>query len=186
MKKLVVLIIVLFVGIASGFCLVLAPQIQKEQLSVWPDKDNDNTEKTDVENANPLYMSFSHQDTFYNESIQIEITCKDKEAEIYYTLDGSTPDKTDTKYKSAINIKSGSEVKATTIKAIAIKGEDQSAVQTKSYITGKEVFERFDDSTYVFVLSSDPYNLYDYYYGVCVEGYIRDQWLENEYCIRYC
>ncbi len=181
MKKLVVLIIVLFVGIASGFCLVLAPQIQKEQLSVWPDKDNDNTEKTDVENANPLYMSFSHQDTFYNESIQIEITCKDKEAEIYYTLDGSTPDKTDTKYKSAINIKSGSEVKATTIKAIAIKGEDQSAVQTKSYITGKEVFERFDDSTYVFVLSSDPYNLYDYYYGVCVEGYIRDQWLENEY-----
>ncbi|MDE6724908.1 MAG: CotH kinase family protein, partial [Ruminiclostridium sp.] len=73
------------------------------------------------------------------------------------------------------------EVKATTIKAIAISGGEKSAVQTKSYITGREVFNRFDDSTYVFVLSSDPYNLYDYYYGVCVEGYLRDEWLKNEY-----
>ncbi|HBH95571.1 MAG TPA: spore coat protein CotH [Ruminococcaceae bacterium] len=180
MKKVIVLIIVLVVGIAASLCLVFAPRMQKEQPSVLPGGEDD-TEKTDVEGTDPLFLSFSHQDTFYDEPIQIEITCKDEEAEIYYTLDGSTPDKTDTKYKGAINIKSGAEVKATTIKAIAIKSGEQSAVQTKSYVTGKKVFERFDDSTYVFVLSSDPYNLYDYYYGVCVEGYIRDQWLKTEY-----
>lgn len=179
MKKIVVLITVLVIGIAAAFCLVFLPQLQKEQPSVLPDKEN--PVKTEEENTDPLYMTFSHQDTFYSEAIQVEITCKDDGAEIYYTLDGSTPDKTDKKYKNAISIKSGSEVKATTIKAIAIKGEEKSAVQTKSYVTGKGVFDRFDDSTYVFVLSSDPYNLYDYYYGVCVEGYIRDQWLENEY-----
>lgn len=182
MKKLIVLIIILIVGIAAALCLIFIPQMQVEQPSVLPDseKNEDDKKQEEVNNA-PLYLTFSHQDTFYSEAIQVEITCKDSEAEIYYTLDGSTPDKTDTKYKGAIPIKSGSEVKATTIKAISFKGSEQSEVQTKSYVTGRDVFERFDDSTYVFVLSSDPYNLYDYYYGVCVEGYVRDQWLENEY-----
>lgn len=179
MKKIIVLITVLVIGIASALCLVFLPQLQKEQPSVLPDAED--PVKTEVENTDPLYMTFSHQDTFYNESIQVEITCKDENAVIYYTLDGSTPDNTDTRYNGAISVKAGSEVKATTIKAIAINGGEKSAVQTKSYITGREVFDRFDDSTYVFVLSSDPYNLYDYYYGVCVEGYIRDEWLKNEY-----
>ncbi len=179
MKKIIVLITVLVIGIAAALCLVFSPQLQKEQPSVLPDAED--PVKTEEENTDPLYMTFSHQDTFYNESIQVEITCKDENAVIYYTLDGSTPDNTDTRYNGAIAVKSGSEVKATTIKAIAVSGEEKSAVQTKSYVTGKEVFDRFDDSTYVFVLSSDPYNLYDYYYGVCVEGYIRDEWLKNEY-----
>ncbi len=180
MKKNIVLIIVLFLGLAASVSLVLFPQLQREQPSIIEDKENSDN-KNQEEITDPLYMSFSHQDTFYNEPIQVEISCKDTEAEIYYTLDGSTPDNTDIKYKGPIPVKSGSEVKATTIKAIAIKGGEKSKVQTKSYVTGSEVFERFDDSTYVFVLSSDPYNLYDYYYGVCVEGYVRDQWLENEY-----
>lgn len=182
MKKLIVLIIILVVGIAAALCLIFIPQMQVEQPSVLPDSENkeENNKQEEIDN-NPLYLTFSHQDTFYSEAIQVEITCKDSEAEIYYTLDGSTPDKTDTKYKGAIPVKSGSEVKATTIKAIAVKGDEQSEMQTKSYVTGRDVFERFDDSTYIFVLSSDPYNLYDYYYGVCVEGYLRDQWLENEY-----
>ena len=179
MKKIIVLITVLAIGIAAALCLVFLPQLQKEQPSVLPDAED--PVKTEEENTDPLYMTFSHQDTFYNEQIQVEITCKDENAVIYYTLDGSTPDNTDTRYNNAITVKAGSEVKATTIKAIAISGEEKSAVQTKSYVTGSEVFDRFDDSTYVFVLSSDPYNLYDYYYGVCVEGYIRDEWLKNEY-----
>lgn len=181
MKKLVILIIILLVGITASFCLVFFPDLQEKQADALPNEDGETNKDDEEESKDPLHLSFSHKDTFYAETIQVEIICKDSEAEIYYTLDGSTPDKTDKKYNGAITVKSGRNVNATTIKAIAIKGEDSSELHTKSYVTGKNVFDRFDDSTYVFVLSSDPYNLYDYYYGVCVEGHIRDQWLENEY-----
>ena len=52
---------------------------------------------------------------------------------------------------------------------------------TKSYVVGNDVFDRFSEDTYVFVLSADPHDLYDYNDGIAVEGKIRDDWLENEY-----
>lgn len=178
MKKIIVLIIVTLVGIAASAGLVLFPQLQAEQQSVLRDDENVLPESA---SSDPLYMTFSHTDTFYDETIQVEITCKNSNAEIYYSLDGSTPDSSSRKYTGPITVKSGSTVSATTIKAVAINGNETSEMQTKSYITGKDVFDRFDESTYIFVLSTDPYNLYDYYYGVCTEGYVRDQWLETEY-----
>ncbi|MCM1054073.1 MAG: CotH kinase family protein [Bacteroides sp.] len=178
MKKVIVLAIVITVGIAAGIGLVLFPQLQEEQQSVLRDDENVLPEAV---SSDPLYLAFSHTDTFYDETIPVEITCKDSSAEIYYSLDGSTPDASSKKYTEPIIVKAGNTVSATTIKAVAISGNETSELQTKSYVTGKNVFERFDESTYIFVLSTDPYNLYDYYNGVCVEGYVRDQWLENEY-----
>ena len=178
MRKIIVLIVVILIGIAAGAGLVLFPQLQEEQQSVLRDDENVLPEPV---SSDPLYMTFSHTDTFYDKTIEVEITCKNSSAEIYYSLDGSTPDSSSKKYTGPITVKSGGTVNATTIKAVAINGNETSELQTKSYITGKDVFERFDESTYIFVLSTDPYNLYDYYNGVCVEGYVRDQWLENEY-----
>ncbi len=130
---------------------------------------------------NALPITFSHTDTFYDEDISVELSAKDKNAEIYYTTDGSDPTEKSSLYKKAINIRAGNNVGATTIKAVA-KGEDGlSEVVTKSYVTGKDVFERFDENTYVFVLSADPYDLYDYTDGIAVAGKIRDDWLNNEY-----
>ena len=180
MKKIIIFGLIIAVGIAAGVGLLLFPEFQEDQPSVLPEDDSENTEEEES-STDPLHLSFSHNDTFYSETINVAITCKDSDAEIYYTLNGATPDSTSAKYTEPIAVKSGNNVSATTIKAVAIKGSESSEMRTKSYITGKDVFERFDDSTYIFVLSTDPYNLYDYYYGVAVEGYIRDQWLENEY-----
>lgn len=178
MKKIFIFTIIILVGAAAAIGLIFFPDIQEEQPSVLTQEQQD-TDKNIPDD--PLALFFSHNDTFYAENIDVEITCADENAEIYYTLDGATPDASSIKYIGAIPIKAGNAVNATTIKAVALNNGESSQVQTKSYVTGKNVFERFDEGTYVFVLSSDPYNLYDYYYGVCVEGYLRDQWLENEY-----
>lgn len=180
MKKIIIFALIIVVGITAGAGLIFFPDIQEEQPSVLQEDDNE-TSEDEITSPDPLYISFSHNKTFYNEAINVELTCKDADAEIYYTLNGATPDSSSAKYTGSIPIKSNNTISATTIKAIAIKDGESSEMRTKSYITGRDVFERFDDSTYVFVLSTDPYNLYDYYYGVAVEGYIRDQWLENEY-----
>ena len=68
MKKIIVLITVLAIGIAAALCLVFLPRLQKEQPSVLPDAED--PVKTEEENTDPLYMTFSHQDTFYNEQIR--------------------------------------------------------------------------------------------------------------------
>lgn len=184
MRKLIVLLTVLVLGIGASVCLIFFPQFQEKQPDKLTPSDEDKPQQNvnNTEESNdPLGLSFSHADTFYSETIQVEITCRDSEAKIYYTLDGSVPDKSGKEYREAITVKSGGKVTATTIKAIAVKGNESSEPVTKSYVTGNKVFDRFDDSTYIFVLSTDPYNLYDYNYGVCVEGYVRDQWLKNEY-----
>lgn len=180
MKKVIIFALIIVVGITAGAGLIFFPDIQEKQPSVLQEDDSE-TSEDEITSSDPLYISFSHDKTFYSEAINVELTCKDADAEIYYTMNGATPDSSSTKYTGPIPIKSNNTVSATTIKAVAIKGSESSEVRTKSYITGRDVFDRFDDSTYVFVLSTDPYNLYDYYYGVAVEGFIRDQWLENEY-----
>ena len=65
--------------------------------------------------------------TFYGAQ-SVEITCATDGAEIYYTLDGSVPTSSSTKYTTAISI---SETK--TLKAIAIKGENSSSVSEATY-----------------------------------------------------
>lgn len=59
-------------------------------------------------------------------SYSVEITCATDEAKIYYTLDGEDPTESDTEYTQAIEL-----TKTTTVKAIAVKGADQSRVVTK-------------------------------------------------------
>lgn len=178
MKKIIILAAVLLVGIAASAGLIMFPELQTEPQTVLKDDENQLPEPVSTDS---LYMTFSHPDTFYDKTIEVEITCADGGAEIYYSLDGSTPDKNSKRYTKPITVKAGNTVTATTVKAVAVNGNETSELQTKSYVTGKNVFDRFDDSTFIFVLSTDPYNLYDYNYGVCVEGYVRDQWLENEY-----
>jgi hypothetical protein len=68
--------------------------------------------------------------TFFGEA-EVSIS-GEEDASIYYTLDGTEPTASSTLYTEAFKIK-----ETTTVKAIAIKGEDTSYVATKVFTAGK-------------------------------------------------
>lgn len=85
-----------------------------------------------VDMSKPATPEFSVAAGTYTEAQSIELSCATEGAKIYYTTDGSTPDNTSTEYTgSAISL---SERGTYTIKAIAIKGEDASAVAEATYV----------------------------------------------------
>lgn len=170
MKKIIVLIIVIILGIASYIGLEYYDDFQV-QLS-----------QTFVEEAvdESLSVLFSKNKSFYSEDIEVELTSNAADAVIYYTTDGNDPDVTSKKYSEPIKISAKSKANATTIKAIAVTSEETSEIFIKSYVTGKGIENRFSDETLIFVLSTDEYNLYDYYYGVATEGFKRDEYLNSD------
>ena len=80
--------------------------------------------------------TFTPADETFSGSTEVTISCATTGAEIYYTLDGSVPSKTNgTKFTSAIKLES-----TTTIKAIAVKdGAKPSEIVTKKYTNGSAV-----------------------------------------------
>ena len=81
--------------------------------------------------SNIATPTFSPAGGRYAEAQTVTINCATNGASIYYTLDGSTPSASSTPYTSALTI---SETK--TVKAIAIKDGEQSAVATVTYTIG--------------------------------------------------
>lgn len=98
--------------------------------------------------------AFSVPGGAYLSNQSVELTCVTDGASIYYTLDGSDPDDTKTLYESAISV-----TETTTIKAIAIKGADQSNIVSATYTFPEEVADlaafiaKADKENYVRVLS---------------------------------
>lgn len=64
----------------------------------------------------------------YDEAQSVTISCATGGATIYYTTDGSTPTSGSTAYSTAVNVNT-----SMTLKAIAIKGVDESAVASATY-----------------------------------------------------
>ncbi len=190
MKKLIILLsIILAVGAVSIFMLDNYADMQKKLPTSFEELKNDDdalsgdedTQASDLSLTDQPAVKFSHKGTFYSETIEVELSCDDENAVIYYTINGNDPDTDDKKYTAPIKISAKSEVTATTIKALAVTDGKKSDTVVKSFITGRNVNERFTDDTLIFVLSSDEYNLYDYYYGIAVEGYLRDKYMNEEY-----
>jgi len=68
-------------------------------------------------------------DENFGETVSVTLSCTTADADIYYTLDGSTPTKNSTKYTQALQISAN-----TTVKAIAVKENwADSDVLTKNY-----------------------------------------------------
>ncbi len=175
MKKVIILIIVAAIGIASFIGLEYFSDYQVELSQSFIE------ESSAVMDMNaPLTILFSKNKTFYSDNIEVELKANREDAVIYYTLDGNDPTVDSKKYTSPIKISARTKVNATTVKAIAVTSDEKSEICLKSYITGKDVENRFDDETLVFVLSTDEYNLYDYYYGVATEGFKRDEYLNSD------
>lgn len=64
----------------------------------------------------------------FTSTVAVKITCATDGAEIFYTLDGTEPTKDATKYTAEFELNA-----TTTVKAIAIKGDDKSSVATKTF-----------------------------------------------------
>lgn len=184
MKRFVILAALLVAGAAAAVVYAALP---KETVMVALEEDEDGSPvlvqvaqtaaQENAENEKAVKsVSFSLEAGFYSENISVELSAA-KGAEIYFTMDGSDPDENSTLYTAPIEINATSTVNATTIKAIATANGEKSEIATRSFVVGKDVAERFDDETLVFVLSTDPYNLYDYEYGIAVPGKIYDDYV---------
>jgi len=165
MKRYFFTIIVLIVGILSII-----------GMKYFPDNN-----RLSTQSAENTAVSFSHNENFYDEDINVELFTADKNAQIYYTINGENPTTDGKLYTSAIKLKVGRDAAAHTIKA-AVKSKNAfSDVITKSYVLCSDFNSRFSDETLIFVLSTDPDNFYDYEKGIATKGKIYDLWLENEY-----
>ena len=101
---------------------------------------------------------------------------------IYYTLDGSIPGFESGFYEDPIVFTATDEVQSCVLRS---RSYDESTgewgdlfTRTYFYADSMETLkDRF--STYIVCLTSDPYNLYDYEYGIMVEGKIRDEYVNS-------
>lgn len=182
MKRLIILGAVAALGVVSAVMFTLFPP-QDVQVIAEVAEDGEMT-VTETVKEQPQTISdrvgFSLPSGFYSENISVELTVEGDQ-QIYFTTDGSDPKpESGNVYTQPIEINATSEVRASTIKAAAA-AEDGTlgAVYTVSYVIGQDVDSRFDDDTLVFVLSTDPYNLYDYEYGIAVPGKIYDDYVKE-------
>ncbi|MGN1109663.1 MAG: CotH kinase family protein, partial [Oscillospiraceae bacterium] len=182
MKRLIILGAVAALGVVSAVMYTLFPP-QDVQVIAEVAEDGEMT-VTETVKEQPQTISdrvgFSLPSGFYSENISVELTAEGDQ-QIYFTTDGSDPKpESGNVYTQPIEINATSEVRASTIKAAAA-GEDGTlgAVYTVSYVIGQDVDSRFDDDTLVFVLSTDPYNLYDYEYGIAVPGKVYDDYVKE-------
>ncbi|MCL2099012.1 MAG: CotH kinase family protein [Oscillospiraceae bacterium] len=140
--------------------------------------------KVKTARTDPFDLQFSHKNYFYTENIYVSITGAIEEAVIYYTTNGSEPQKGlisqhNRKYTGEpVLIKTADANSPTVLKAAAFLTDGtKSGTLTHTYFVSPAINSRFDENLYIFSVSSDPYNLYDYDYGILVEGRLRGEWL---------
>ena len=148
------------------------------------------------------YVGFSLDSGFYDKTQKVSLSCNVEGAEIYYTLDGSTPTKDSKLYKGEItvsrklytqnvlaaqkNTSAGNKYipdysvdKGTVIRAIAYLPDG-----TTTPIAHATYFIALDREKYgnvpVISLITDFDNLYDYETGIYVLGKTHDDWLAED------
>lgn len=137
--------------------------------------------ETNITERQPVRISapvFSLTEFFYDENITLEITYTNDygDYQIYYTTNGTEPTKGSDLYTKPIEIEC---TRTETVYPFIVRAlhEDGtwSDITYHTIIIGKFVkLDRFN--TLVISLKSDPYNLYDYEYGILIEGKLRDEW----------
>ena len=103
-------------------------------------------------------ITISLSSGFYQSPVSIILSAGD--SKIYYTLDGKDPNENSTLYTGQISI-----TKTSVLKAISYKD---------NYAPGKVVHSTYfineNSELPVISISSDPYNLFDYNYGIYADG----------------
>lgn len=106
--------------------------------------------------------SFSLQAGFYNSSQTLSLIPPTPAGLIRYTLDGKDPDQSCALYTGPLSIDSTTVVRARTYSTNPL--ELPSQIITNTYFINETI------DLPVVSLTSDPYNLFDYYYGIYVFG----------------
>lgn len=190
MKRFIILAALAMIGAVSAFVIIRHPY-EPMEVTAQPTEDGgvemvpvtsaastSETPDAETDEKRSLFVTYSIPSAFYDENISVELFA-DNGADIYFTLDGSDPDTNSERYSGAIDINAGTDTEAVTIKALAVRGDEKSEIFTRSYVVGQNVRERFSEDTLIFVLSTDPYNLYDYEYGIAVPGKIYDDYVKE-------
>ena len=103
-------------------------------------------------------VSVSIPGGFYSSTVSVVLSAGD--SKIFYTLDSSDPDSNSNQYSSPIIIESTTVLKANSVKA--------------NYLPSPPIHHTYfineDSDIPVVSLSTDPYNLFDYNYGIYADG----------------
>ena len=89
-------------------------------------------EKTTGEDTTVAAPVIAPEGGYVTSDPTVTITCPTSDAEIHYTIDGSEPTASSTKYENAFSI-TFSDTTPITVKAIAVKGEKKSEVVTTTF-----------------------------------------------------
>ena len=179
MKRFIILGGVVLLGGFSALMYTLFPPAEMQLNADVADDGEVSVSETEKDISETDRVTFSLPSGFYSENISLELSADS--GTVYFTTDGSDPvPGTSQLYTQPIEINSTPEVRASTVKALSVLSDGtEGSIYTVSYVTGQDVDERFSKDTLVFVLSTDPYNLYDYEYGIAVPGKIYDDYVRE-------
>lgn len=204
MKKLHICLMLLTVS-SAWLMTSCAETAQPAPESAETDPADSAADKT-AEPENPFDaegMHFSAKSGFYDAAFHLSITAAEG-TEIYYTLDGSTPDTGSLRYTAPIAITdrspedntlsmqtgiaqpSGEEKdflpkkpvdKATVVRAVAVdKNGAESGVVSNTYFVGFGEKAAYYQNTQIISLITDADNLFDYETGIYMTGKKYDDW----------
>ena len=106
-----------------------------------------------------VFLEFSEQYSWHDEGFELELYSN--EAKVYYTTDGSRPDRYSKRYRSPIKI-----TKTQVIRAVAYQGRRKSKIIGHTYFIGEE-----ETNFPTVSLMLNPNQLFDPEYGLFMEGY---------------
>ena len=148
-------------------------------------------------------LTFSLASGFYEYPMPLKITCDNKKAVIYYTLDGSVPDENSLRYDGTITLMWSNEreealTKITgitagetyvpqqdfptghVVRAIAITPNGKkSDVVSGTFFIGYDRQSLYGDTAVMFLVT-DPAGLFDYDRGIYVLGRAYDEWAARQ------
>lgn len=127
-------------------------------------------------------VTVSQDASFCEGDLILELSCPGEDA-IFYTLDGSIPTLDSMLYEGPVVLPASEQVQSCVLRACTFDENTGTwgEVFTRTYFYAERmetIRERF--STFIVCLTSDPYNLYDYEYGIMAEGKIRDEYRAGE------